>query len=277
MRSIAVTAFALLLAAATVTAECDFTAAVSTCSRTLGGNRTRCEHWKCLAKTCPSEAKLEMAQEVCTSAEAQWLMPSPQNAKLRLKRDGSDLAAAATVGKKKHHHGGKKHHKVGGPKVDSPCGLGKKEWARDDIQAHVHKVAMLVYDKRADETYSEDMNLRWVGIKDHVCPGSVPRYSDCSSTVTWIYWTLFGKGPDFLNGEDWTAGYTGTLTAHGTNIPGFEDQSNMQVGDLCFYFQPISHVAIYVGDGMEVSHGEDPVGFYGYKVTQPLAECRRYL
>jgi hypothetical protein len=28
------------------------------------------------------------------------------------------------------------------------------------------------------------------------------------------YWTVIGGGPDILNGENWQAGYTGTLESH---------------------------------------------------------------
>jgi hypothetical protein len=46
--------------------------------------------------------------------------------------------------------------------------------------------------------------------------------------------TIYGSGPDFLNGENWSAGYTGTLLEHGTEV----DVSTMQPADLVFYRYP---------------------------------------
>jgi len=77
-----------------------------------------------------------------------------------------------------------------------------------------------------------------------------------------------------LNGENWSAGYTGTLIEHGRNVD--VDEASLKVGDLCFYYHPMHHVAIYVGGGMVVTHGMDPVGYYKYTYA-PLDYCRRYL
>lgn len=157
----------------------------------------------------------------------------------------------------------------------SPCHVHHKgEWSLQAMQHYLHQVAMDVYNKRASETYSEDMVQRWDGISGHVCPPAVPRYSDCSSMVTWVYWTLFGQGGDFMNGENWKGGYTGSLDQFGRQVPA--NVNDLQVGDLCFYYTPMHHVAIYVGGGMVVSHGMDPVGYYAWDYA-PVDFCRRYL
>ncbi len=107
-----------------------------------------------------------------------------------------------------------------------------------------------------------------------MCPKKSPPYSDCSSTVTWIYWTLFGNGPDFMNGEQWGAGYTGTLDKHGINVGA--NTADLAIGDLCFYYHPMHHVAVYVGGGKVVSHGTDPVGYNAWDYA-PVDFCRRYI
>jgi cell wall-associated NlpC family hydrolase len=129
------------------------------------------------------------------------------------------------------------------------------------------------YFERANEHYTEGPK-RWSGITGKVCPTKAPEYSDCSSFVTWIYWTLFGNGNDFMNGEGWSGGYTGTLDQHGTQVP--MSVNDLQIGDLCFYYHPMHHVAIYVGGGKVVTHGMDPVGYYAWNYA-PVDFCRRYI
>jgi hypothetical protein len=122
------------------------------------------------------------------------------------------------------------------------------------------KAAWALYNQRANEHYTQD-GRRWSGIANNVCPPSAPVYSDCSSAATWAYWVVFGKGKDFLNGAKWTGGYTGTLTSFGRVVP----LSAAKPGDLVFYGTSsgsISHVSIFIGDGMTISHGSDPVGHY---------------
>jgi len=100
-------------------------------------------------------------------------------------------------------------------------------------------------------------------------------YSDCSSTVTWCYWTVFGSGPDFVNEENWTGGYTGSMADNAQYI----DCSAMQPGDVVFYGSgaPWDHVEMYMGNGENISHGADPAsyepsdsdqGFPGYKCAK---------
>jgi len=138
------------------------------------------------------------------------------------------------------------------------------------------------FNLRYDQQYSEDSVARWVGINDRICPMNVPATSDCSSFVTWIYWTMFGNGPDILNGEGWSAGYTGTLWDHGTLV----SDGNFVVGDICIYgtSYPFDHAAIYLGGGYVISHGTDSdsaanwkVGVNDFGSGLPLAGCRRYV
>ena len=59
-------------------------------------------------------------------------------------------------------------------------------------------------------TYTQGSS-RWSFKSSWTCPARVPPAADCSSFVTWIYWTAFGLGPDHLNGQGWAAGYTGSM------------------------------------------------------------------
>jgi len=135
----------------------------------------------------------------------------------------------------------------------------------------IYDAAMALYNNRAHEHYTQG-SQRWSGINDKIRPPNAPPYSDCSAAATWCYWTVFGSGPDFLNGQSWKAGYTGTMSGRGHSV----GCSSMQIGDLAFYGHPISHVTISIGNGKVVSHGSDPVGIYGYNYRSDLNQCRSY-
>jgi len=148
------------------------------------------------------------------------------------------------------------------------------EWNTTLPQARqdVVKAAMALYDQRAHEKYTQGPE-RWSGIDKKIHPPQAPPFSDCSSAATWCYWTTYGSGPDFLNGQNWKAGYTGTLTSHGKVV----QIASAQPGDLCFYGNPVSHVAIYIGDGKVVSHGSDPVSLVVVKYRSDYSHTRSYL
>jgi cell wall-associated NlpC family hydrolase len=128
------------------------------------------------------------------------------------------------------------------------------------------KYARNYYDHRYSTYYTQG-GRRWDGINRNIRYPNVPAYSDCSSFVTWCYWLVYGKGPDFLNGQHWQAGFTGTLTSHGRRV----SLSEMKPADLVFYsgHSGINHVAMYVGNGRVISHGHDPVGLYSTYYRMP--------
>jgi len=133
-----------------------------------------------------------------------------------------------------------------------------------------------LYNNRYSEHYTENSPARWTGIDDKIRPPSAPTYSDCSSAVTWCYWTVFGNGPDIINGENWQAGYTGTMATHGKAI----DCSQLQPGDVILYGSgaPWDHAEMYMGNGQTVSHGADPVSYESSSSNQGFAthQCRSY-
>eukprot|EP00808_Paulinella_micropora_P031300 g10143.t1 len=96
--------------------------------------------------------------------------------------------------------------------------------------------------------YSQSAS-RWSGIDLHICPGGdrVIPWADCSSLVTWVYWTAFGKGPDFVNAKNWRAGTADVETL----VP----VSKAVPGDIFLHGNPIWHVTMYMGNGKVLSHG----------------------
>jgi cell wall-associated NlpC family hydrolase len=130
------------------------------------------------------------------------------------------------------------------------------------VAEHCRRVALAGVRARADIHYTQKWPERWWGIQ-HACTGkNQPRFADCSAYTTWIFWWcrkyLRGSaGEDIVNGQDWKAGYTGTQLQYGrTHKQGVGAWYPGRT--LVFYGKPtVSHVAIYVGDGMVVSHGSE--------------------
>jgi cell wall-associated NlpC family hydrolase len=96
---------------------------------------------------------------------------------------------------------------------------------------------------------------RWSGITKHVCPyQGVPPVTDCSAFVTWLFWSAFGNGNDFINGQGWRAGYTGTMGSHGTSV----SLAQARPGDIVLYGSgTYDHATLYVGNNKVVSFGSN--------------------
>lgn len=102
---------------------------------------------------------------------------------------------------------------------------------------------------------------RWYGIahKRVAAAGHYPAYADCSSFSTWCLWNPLWHHyqlRDHVNGQEWKAGYTGTLLRHGVTVHGIQ---HAQHADLVIYGNgwPGEHVAVYVGGGLVISHGSE--------------------
>jgi hypothetical protein len=89
---------------------------------------------------------------------------------------------------------------------------------------------------------------------DHCITGE--RYgerSDCSSWFTSVYKSAGLPDP---NGESYSGGYTGTLGAHGKEVP----LSKAKPGAAVLYGPyPHHHVEMYVAPGKTIGHGSAPV------------------
>ncbi len=174
-----------------------------------------------------------------------------------------------SVGDDAHHQPA--HTQIASVAVPS-LGLSQKD--RLELRRVVLRAAYTSVKDHARMTYTEGA-LRWSGITDqcHDIDDRVPPYCDCSSFATWAYWdaSRWLKLGDFVNGLNWIAGYTGTMTPHGERV------ATPQTADLVFYggLQIPYHVAIYIGNGRVVSMGRPgapeivPVG--------PATQFRRYV
>lgn len=145
--------------------------------------------------------------------------------------------------------------------------------------------AELAYKNAAGLHYSQDMAKRWYGISQHkdASKGQWPSYADCSGLVTWCIWNAvflpYGM-EDIVNGQNWAAGYTGTMLGKGTSVKATE----MIAGDAIIYGSGGTgkHTAICVGKSgstpMVISHGsESGPHYYAYNYRSDIQSCRRYI
>jgi hypothetical protein len=137
--------------------------------------------------------------------------------------------------------------------------------------------------------YTQNMVDRWEGINDEIIPwtssgrlnGRCIRHGDCSSTVTWLLWLALKHHfhmADHVNGQNWKAGYTGTLYDHGKHVV---FAKNMKVGDLIIYGSSPSrteHVTMSIGGSRVFSHGSEAGPFIlPYNYRGDILGIRRYI
>lgn len=138
------------------------------------------------------------------------------------------------------------------------------------------------FDAGHASTYTQGAN-RWEGvaaIRGLLAPHHpIPRLwaGDCSSGYTrWILWALqqhLGRIPfDVVNGEDWHAGYTGTIALHLHRLPA---HAPLLVGDAALYGSrwPYVHVTgvLDPSEGLVVSHGGPAVVLERWSYRRDLA------
>jgi hypothetical protein len=104
---------------------------------------------------------------------------------------------------------------------------------------------------RAPSLHYTQGSRRWEGIDEDMRAwrGECPNYADCSAFATWCLWQgLWHFGVrDVVNGQNWTAGYTGTMLAHGKVV---KFEQDYLVGDCALYGVPGTtgeHTAVFVG------------------------------
>lgn len=150
--------------------------------------------------------------------------------------------------------------------------------------AHVHQAvnmalqaAVLGYHHAPQIHYTQE-GARWEGIDRHrkAWRGEFPNNADCSAYVTWCLWNGLDHfhHNDNVNGQNWRAGYTGTLATHGRQV------SHLLPGDIVLYGSgwPYDHTALYTGGGLVVSHGSE-IGplLLPYDYRRDVAQFRRYI
>lgn len=133
--------------------------------------------------------------------------------------------------------------------------------------------------------YTQDYRARWSAINPfrRIVKGQFMSSGDCSSTDTWLLRNgLYRAGfhPDVVNGQSWTAGYTGTMINHGRRVVHDE---NLRFGDQIFYGDQgggvPEHVATYIGGGLVFSHGSEGGPYIlhlDYRTDRRRGEARRY-
>lgn len=92
--------------------------------------------------------------------------------------------------------------------------------------------------------------MNWLNPPRHI--PLYPTYTDCSGFATWCYWEADAPDPNGFNYNGY--GYTGTMIVNGRIVTSTD---NLRLGDLCFYGSPVSHVAVYVGNGNVSSFGSE--------------------
>jgi hypothetical protein len=109
-------------------------------------------------------------------------------------------------------------------------------------RSKVAAAGLLAYQKRDQMLYTQGgMRMHW--LREKIRPPRVPRWSDCSSFATWLYWQAGATDP---NGRGYDGyGYTGTLAQNGRRI----FLSDSRPGDLVFYGRfPHTHVTVVVSN-----------------------------
>jgi cell wall-associated NlpC family hydrolase len=163
----------------------------------------------------------------------------------------------------------------------SPLGFNNAK-QRGAIRGKAFAAAYTGYLHRGHMTYTEGPS-RWSGIAGHhrAYRHEYPPFADCSAFVTWCLWdaTRAERTWDFVNGANWSGGYTGTMTQHGIDV----SWGSLLMADAVFYggsWSVPAHVAIYIGHGRVISHGMQgdprvyPVNLYG---ALPIRRFKRYI
>jgi hypothetical protein len=153
----------------------------------------------------------------------------------------------------------------------------ERKGARDVVTA----AALLGVQHKDEVHYTQQWDLRWQGIESSrkAAQGQFPHHADCSAFVTWCLWQALGDGPDVVNGERWTAGFTGTMVEHGKVI---DDNRHAVRGDAVLYGSPTPfHTAIIIGrrDGklLAASHGEETGPYIVPWDAWQVNSIRRYI
>jgi hypothetical protein len=142
------------------------------------------------------------------------------------------------------------------------------------------RAALLVARRRGVIHYTQS-SRRWdfIRLRRRPSRGSIAYYADCSSLATALIWDacrVRERGlRDFVNGAGWRAGYTGTMVRHGARIG-----RPRLVGDCVFYGGSRSvpgHVALYIGNGLVVSHGSEAGPLIIRWNYRPVVGVRRYI
>lgn len=143
-------------------------------------------------------------------------------------------------------------------------GLGFSHKDENELRRVVLRSGRVHYEHAAASHYTEESPQRWSGIDQmlRAINGGYPPYADCSSSYTWWHWDGSGwlrqKGlGDYVNGLNWAAGYTGTMTQHGRPVSSF---AALKTCDAVFYGgtpEIPGHVAMKIDAERVLSNGSE--------------------
>ena len=162
---------------------------------------------------------------------------------------------------------GQETHRKLAPSYDA-YGVWLLTHPRESVRQRIVACALFGVNNAPEIHYSQGV-ARWDGIRRRLRPPAFPRYTDCSAFATWCYWVA--SSPVDPNGQGFAWGFTGTMTQHGERV------QTPRPGDLVFYGHPISHVAVYCGQGKVVSHGSEAGPLVAAAGYRPVTEIRSYL
>lgn len=145
-----------------------------------------------------------------------------------------------------------------------------KTQAASGIRERIVAAARFGANNRGRIHYTQS-SLRMYGVRHRIRIPRVTPYEDCSSFATWCYWHAGAKDPNGLGYAGY--GFTGTLAQHGKRV------TTPKPGDLIFYGSgpPYSHVAVYIGKGLCVSHGSEAGPMILNYRYRPVAAIRSYV
>lgn len=140
---------------------------------------------------------------------------------------------------------------------------------KPDPREQVVQTAYWYYGQRLKIAYNKARAILTVyyGIE----PPEAPKYLDCSGLAITTYWA---NGLAHFLGDENAHGFgnTWSLARHGKSV----SIADLRPGDLVFYYESCSHVAVYVGNGRVISNGHYPMGLYAVGYA-PIWGCRSYL
>lgn len=143
------------------------------------------------------------------------------------------------------------------------------EFTKPKTREEIVEAGFFWYSKRSQINYSQARPFTLLK------PPQVPRRWDCSAFVTACHYAGGASDPNNMRYSGY--GYTGSLMAGGTRC----DLKDLQIGDAILYgfttkarpgFPKNSptHVALYVGDGMVLSHGSYPMKYLDYEYRSDI-------
>ena len=261
--------------------RCDATAAFTKCTT---DGQTACQLWTCVHELCGGSVSAIAHLEYCSS-----LMSSPVK---RIASSIHDFSLFETMNPDGYNRPAQPVDAESRvlPPVATPCELhdpilaaAARAPSQTSLELALHHAAHALVEHNVRR--AENHRQAWVPLHAAMCPASLGTAGaavafDSVSAVAWVYWTLFGSGPDFVNLAQWHTGSTATMSNTGVHVM---PSDGLRIGDVCFYRsadqtreEAPRRLAIVVGAGRVVTVNEIRVELAMVDFAE-VAFCRRYL